>query len=61
MAVPRHRTSHARKNARRSHHAMKAKSLGACPNCGTPRPSHRICPHCGHYKGRAVIKVQNGE
>jgi len=56
MAVPRNRTSNARKNARRSHHAKQPKHLGLCSNCGTPRPSHRICPSCGHYNGRAVIK-----
>lgn len=55
MAVPRNRTSNARKNSRRAHHAKKPKGLSACSNCEKPRLSHRICPHCGFYDGRAVI------
>lgn len=55
MAVPRNRTSNARKNSRRSHHAKKPKNASACSNCGTKRLSHRICPQCGFYGGRAVV------
>lgn len=55
MAVPRNRTSNARKNSRRAHHAKKPKNLSACSNCKSPRVPHRICPHCGFYAGRAVI------
>lgn len=54
MAVPRNRTSNARKNSRRSHHAKKPKNASACSNCGAKRLSHRICPHCGFYGGRSV-------
>lgn len=61
MAVPRHRTSHSKKNSRRSHHAKKPKSLSACSSCGTPRPSHRICPSCGQYNGRSVLKAAGSE
>lgn len=55
MAVPRNRSSNARKNSRRSHHAKKPKNVSACLNCKSPRVPHRICPHCGFYAGRAVI------
>lgn len=55
MAVPRNRTSNARKNSRRSHHAKTPKNLAACPNCREMRLSHRICPHCGHYAGRSAV------
>lgn len=58
MAVPRTRTSNAKKNSRRSHHAKKASNLTACPNCNTPRMAHRLCPHCGHYKGRNVVQSE---
>lgn len=58
MAVPRNRLSNARKNSRRAHHAKKAKNLSECSNCGKPRLSHRICPHCGFYAGRAVIHAK---
>lgn len=57
MAVPRNRTSNARKNSRRAHHAKKPKNLSGCPNCASPRLPHRICSSCGFYAGRAVIKM----
>ncbi|MEL7431385.1 MAG: 50S ribosomal protein L32 [Chlamydiota bacterium] len=50
MAVPRNRTSNARKNSRRSHHAKKPVQLSACSNCGARIQSHRICPACGYYR-----------
>ncbi len=60
MAVPRNRTSHAKKNSRRSHHAKKPKNLVPCASCGTPRLSHRICPSCGQYNGKIVFKQEEG-
>ena len=55
MAVPRNRTSNARKNSRRAHHAKKPKNTMECSNCKSPCLSHRVCPHCGFYAGRAVV------
>jgi large subunit ribosomal protein L32 len=54
MPVPRNRMSNARKNSKRAHHAKSPKHLGSCSNCGSPTLSHRICPHCGFYDGKAV-------
>jgi large subunit ribosomal protein L32 len=59
MAVPRNRTSNARKNSRRAHHAKKPKNTDACSNCSTQRLPHRICPQCGFYGGRAVINAKS--
>ncbi len=58
MAVPRNRTSNARKNSRRSHHAKTPANAPACSNCGQHRLAHRMCPHCGFYNGRAVIHAK---
>ncbi|HSX04737.1 MAG TPA: 50S ribosomal protein L32 [Rhabdochlamydiaceae bacterium] len=55
MAVPRNRTSNARKNSRRAHHAKKPKNVSKCSNCGTMRISHVVCPGCGHYANRLVV------
>ncbi|HEV3270034.1 MAG TPA: 50S ribosomal protein L32 [Candidatus Rhabdochlamydia sp.] len=55
MAVPRNRTSNARKNSRRAHHAKKPKNVNSCTNCAQSCLSHRICSHCGFYAGRLVI------
>lgn len=56
MAVPRNRTSNARKNSRRAHHAKKPFNTSGCSNCKKPRLAHQICPHCGFYAGRAIIQ-----
>lgn len=58
MAVPKKKTSQARRDQRRAHHAMKKVNLIACPNCGSPRVPHRVCPECGTYKGRTVVAVE---
>ncbi len=58
MAVPKQRTSKSRRDRRRSHDKLQAKNLVQCSNCGEVRLPHRVCPNCGHYKGREVIEVE---
>jgi len=31
--------------------------LQPCPQCRKPRRPHHICPNCGYYAGREVIKT----
>lgn len=50
----RHTRSHT--GNRRSHHAIKAKTLATC-ECGAARVSHRACPSCGRYRGRVVVDL----
>lgn len=59
MPVPKRRTGKTRRNTRRSHHALKARSLAECPTCGERNLPHRVCPGCGHYKERLVVNVDN--
>ncbi len=61
MAVPKKRTSQARRNRRRAHHALGKPGLVECPNCGELHMPHRVCPECGYYKGRTVIAVEATE
>ncbi|MEI6856537.1 50S ribosomal protein L32 [Psychrilyobacter sp.] len=55
MAVPKKKTSKAKKNMRRSHHALKGTNLATCSNCGAPKRPHRVCLECGSYKGKQVL------
>ena len=55
MAVPRRKTSRARRDARRSTHAGTAPSVGVCSHCHAPKLPHRVCPNCGMYNGRQVV------
>jgi large subunit ribosomal protein L32 len=61
MAVPKKKTSQARRDQRRAHHALKGPNLIACPNCWKPCLPHRVCPECGYYKGRTVMVVEATE
>ena len=73
MAVPKRKTSRARKGKRRSHmqlvvsgvpRTQKVRAPGRrssrffCENCNQPKPPHAVCPNCGHYRGRALIEVE---
>ena len=57
MAVPKAKTSKARRDMRRSHHALTQPPRSNCPQCGEPKRPHRVCANCGTYKGREVIRV----
>ena len=59
MAVPKRKTSKERKRKRRSHHALTAPNVVACPECGEPRMSHRACPSCGFYNGIKVVAARD--
>lgn len=57
MANPKRRHSRARKNRRRAHDHLPVPTLSTCPRCHEAKLPHRVCPHCGYYKGREVVEV----
>ena len=54
MAVPRNRTSNARKNSRRSHMAKVKINIVKCSNCNANVLSHRVCEACGFYNKKQI-------
>ena len=59
MAVPKKKTSKARRDKRRSSvWKLTAPALAVCSKCGEYTSPHRICKNCGYYDGREVIKKQ---
>jgi large subunit ribosomal protein L32 len=54
MAVPKKKTSKARRDKRRAQHKIEAPRLNLCPQCGRPKRPHRVCPTCQTYRGRDV-------
>ncbi|HEY8552465.1 MAG TPA: 50S ribosomal protein L32 [Thermaerobacter sp.] len=56
MAVPKHKTSKSRRDKRRTHWKLTAPALVECPQCHQPKRPHRVCPNCGHYRGRVAVK-----
>lgn len=57
MAVSPKKTSKAKRDMRRSHHALKATGLSVCPSCGAPKRPHRVCLECGVYDDRQVLNA----
>lgn len=45
-------------NNRRSHHALKPKTLIACTKCGKAVKPHFACAFCGTYRSVQVVKVK---
>ena len=58
MAVPKRKTSKARKAKRRTPFKLEVPGLNACPNCGSLRKSHHVCPSCGQYDGKEVVSQE---
>ncbi len=56
--LPKRKISKGRRDRRRAHDALKARTLVSCPNCGEMRLPHHVCPSCGFYKGREVVDVE---
>lgn len=57
--VPQRRTSKTRKRKRRTHFKLSVPGMVVCPNCGEMKLAHRVCKHCGHYKGQSVVSKED--
>ena len=65
MATPRKKISIHKKNMRHStrlrvnlNSLSDSYALTKCSNCGKYHLSHRVCHHCGYYKGKQVITIK---
>ena len=58
MAVPKRKTSKAKRDSRRASNSKLAQvSLVECPQCHELKEAHAVCKKCGYYDGRNVIDV----
>jgi large subunit ribosomal protein L32 len=56
MAVPKKKTSKAKSRSRRaSAWRLSEPARSLCPQCEQAKLPHRVCPHCGWYRGRRVL------
>ncbi|NLD27366.1 MAG: 50S ribosomal protein L32 [bacterium ADurb.Bin270] len=56
MAVPERKKSKSRRNMRRAANSKrKPTNLSICPQCRQSKLPHRVCIHCGFYKGREIV------
>ncbi len=58
MAVPKRKISHARKGKRNAGKGLKRKGVSFCSRCDAAKPPHRVCPNCGYYAGRDVLRTE---
>ena len=58
MPNPKKRHSRCKRMNRRSHDALSAPAVSVCPQCSEPKRPHHVCPSCGSYNGKAVIKKE---
>lgn len=61
MAVPKRKTSPARRGKRRSHHTLNAVNFVECPNCGEFKLAHHICGSCGYYNKKEIVDKTESE
>ncbi len=59
MAVPKRKTSKAKRDSRRANWKLSAPSVTVCPNCKTSKLPHRIWEVCGYYNGKQIIDKSN--
>jgi large subunit ribosomal protein L32 len=59
MAVPKRRTSKARRNSRRAQWKLTVPGLIECPQCHERKLPHRVCLNCGFYKGKEVVAQES--
>jgi len=58
MPLPKRRHSSTRGKKRRTHWKITAAKLVACPQCKTPKLTHRVCPVCGMYAGKQAVEIK---
>lgn len=52
------KSSRAQRGARRSHIHATTMAFSKCDNCGEQKLNHRICPACGYYSKKEIIKTK---
>lgn len=57
--LPKRRTPKARQGLRRQHIHLTPPQLEECPQCHEPKPAHQVCPSCGTYRGRQILKPES--
>jgi large subunit ribosomal protein L32 len=59
--LPVQKKSKMRKRTRRSHHALRAVQLIACPQCGQAKLPHAACGNCGYVNQHTRIATGDEE
>jgi large subunit ribosomal protein L32 len=58
MAHPKRKHSYSRKKKKQTHQRLSVPQLVECKQCKKLKPAHMVCPFCGYYAGREVVKIE---
>ena len=58
MAVPKGKSSKARRDSRRANCKLSLPGIVECPRCHKMKLAHRVCKACGYYDGKQVMAVE---
>jgi large subunit ribosomal protein L32 len=58
VGLPKKKVSSSRRGQRRSHDRVAVPQLMSCPQCRHLKPTHQVCPNCGTYNGRDVLRLE---
>ncbi len=59
MAVPKKRTTRAKRDSRRANNSKRVTvQLVNCPQCHEPKLPHHVCKACGYYGSKEVVEVK---
>lgn len=58
MAVPKRKTSKARRDKRKANWKLTAPNLATCSKCGELMMPHHACKACGTYNKKVVLEVE---
>ncbi len=59
MAVPKSKTSKAKKHSRMANWKISSPAIVECPHCHEPKLAHRVCKKCGYYDGKQVLALES--
>ncbi|MEI8349741.1 MAG: 50S ribosomal protein L32 [Candidatus Omnitrophota bacterium] len=58
MALPKRKHSKSRSRKHRTHQKLAVPLLVVCKQCRKLKPAHMVCPFCGYYAGKEIIKIE---
>ena len=58
MAVPKRKTSKARRDKRITHKVLTEPTVVTCTKCGEPIRPHHLCEKCGTYNGKQIKAIK---
>ena len=58
MGVPKRKMSKMKRRQRQATNAYQGVEANFCKSCGEPAAPHTVCKHCGTYKGRQILTIE---